>query len=59
MKDILTALKRNWAKYLLEILAITIGILGAFILESCNDGTGTRYQAYFTFITQRDIYPDH
>ena len=42
MKKTITSLKENWIRYGFEAIVITVGILGAFMLESLYDNKKTK-----------------
>lgn len=44
MKKLIATLKEKWAEYILEILVITIGIVGAFLLNSWNEKVKANHQ---------------
>jgi len=60
MKRILSTLKEKWPDYILEIFVITIGILGAFMLNNWNEAQKTnRFEKEILSLIDQNIERDY
>ena len=58
MKKIFKTLKKKWAEYLLEIIVIMIGILGAFMLNNWNESRKDKSEEIEVLSQIRDVLKD-
>lgn len=59
MRKILQILKQNWIKYGFETVVVTVGILGAFTLESWKDSRQEEKELFEIYRTiTEDLYTD-
>ena len=54
MKRLFTTFAQKWPEYLLEILVITIGIFGAFLLNNWNEERKEALQRKKVFMVVRN-----